>query len=31
MQELDDELEAFREWRKRQWSDGYADDDEPPF
>jgi hypothetical protein len=31
MQELDDELEAFREWRKRQRSDGYADDDEPPF
>jgi hypothetical protein len=31
MQELDDELEAFREWRKRQRSDGYASDDEPPF
>jgi hypothetical protein len=31
MQELDDELEAFRKWRKSQRSDGYADDDEPPF
>jgi hypothetical protein len=30
MQEVDDELKAFREWRKRQQSDGYAGDDEPP-
>jgi Helix-turn-helix domain len=31
MRELEDELEAFREWRKRQRSGEYADDDEPPF
>jgi hypothetical protein len=29
MQELDDELEEFRDWRKRQRSGG--DEDEPPF
>jgi Helix-turn-helix domain len=31
MRALDDELEAFREWRKSQRSRGYADDDVPPF